>query len=107
MSLGAVAADRLPVGRQTELGRRGAVLAVSHEDDGGPALGRVERDDERRVPAGDSDDGHADVGEDARRAVVETAERVDVGGVKDRRVISPPSLVDVRPVEWTTVRTEA
>jgi len=97
--LGAVAADRLAVAGQLELGGRGAVAAVAHQNDGRPVLGRVERNDERRMPAGDGDDRQTDVGENARRAVVETAQRLDVGRVKDRRVIAAPSLVDVRPVE--------
>ena len=107
MAFGAVAADRLPVGGQSELGSGGAVAAVPHQYDGGAALGRVERHDEGRMPAGDGDDGHAEVGEHARRAVVEMAERVDVGRVKDRRVIAPLSLVDVCPVKRATVRAES
>ena len=106
MPLGAVAANRLTVGRQSELGGGGAVAAVPHQDDGRPTLGGVERDDEGRVPAGDGDDRHLDVGEHARRAVVETAQRVDVGRAEDRRVIAPAPLVDVCPVERATVRAE-
>jgi len=65
VSLGAVTAYRLSVGRQSELGSRGAVTAVSHQYDSSPALGRVEGDDECWVPAGDGDNGHTDVGQDA------------------------------------------
>lgn len=99
MSLGSVANKRLSVRRQSELGGGGAVSAVPHQHDGGAPIGRVERDDESRVPAGDGDDRQPDVREDARRAVVETAERVDVTGIEDLRVVAATSLVDVCPVK--------
>lgn len=59
MSFGPVTADCLSVGGQPELGGGSTVATVSHQNDGGPALGRVERDDERRMPAGDGDDGQS------------------------------------------------
>ena len=102
-----VAADRLPVAGEPELGCRGAVAAVSHQDDGGAPLRRVVRDDERRMPAGDGDDGQSDVGQHAGGAVVEPAERVHVGRVEHRCPIPPALLVDVYPVQGTAVWTEA
>jgi len=56
LSLGAVAADRLSVAGEAELGRRGAVAAVPHQDDGRAPLGGVERHHEGRVPASYGDD---------------------------------------------------